>query len=213
MNAVRFPDQVWENLLAVYQKDGVLLEGNLLKFVHPSTSPKYVEYLRTAIDTDRDRRTKRLEVMKQVQARNEELLDAKSELEKSQSDLREALEKAEKAREMEAAARIQAEEAKLEVEKAKGKVEKDLDFIQKRVQFQLMGNIVKVALWIVSGVGVTTTLMYALSLFWLTRTQDEASVALLGNTWSNMLGILLTNSFSIIGTIMGVKYATEKKGE
>ena len=33
---------------------------------------------------------------------------------------------------------------------------------------------------------------------------------ILGNAWSNLFGILLTNSFSIIGTIMGVKYATEK---
>ncbi len=32
----------------------------------------------------------------------------------------------------------------------------------------------------------------------------------LGSTWSNMFSILLTNSFSIIGTIMGVKYASEK---
>lgn len=36
---------------------------------------------------------------------------------------------------------------------------------------------------------------------------------LLGNTWSNMFGILLTNSFSIIGTIMGVKYASEGSGK
>jgi hypothetical protein len=34
---------------------------------------------------------------------------------------------------------------------------------------------------------------------------------LLGSTWSNMFSILLTNSFSIIGTIMGVKYASEEK--
>ena len=28
---------------------------------------------------------------------------------------------------------------------------------------------------------------------------------------SNLFGILLTNSFSIIGTIMGVKYASDNK--
>jgi hypothetical protein len=33
------------------------------------------------------------------------------------------------------------------------------------------------------------------------------------STWSNLFGILLTNSFSIIGTIMGVKYATAKRPE
>jgi hypothetical protein len=33
----------------------------------------------------------------------------------------------------------------------------------------------------------------------------------IGSTWSNIIGILLTNAFSIVGTIMGVKYASEKK--
>jgi hypothetical protein len=33
---------------------------------------------------------------------------------------------------------------------------------------------------------------------------------IIGSTWSNLLGILLTNAFSIVGTIMGVKYATDK---
>jgi hypothetical protein len=34
---------------------------------------------------------------------------------------------------------------------------------------------------------------------------------IIGSTWSNMFGILLTNSFSIVGTIMGVKYASDNK--
>jgi hypothetical protein len=34
---------------------------------------------------------------------------------------------------------------------------------------------------------------------------------IIGSTWSNMFGILLTNAFSIVGTIMGVKYASESK--
>jgi len=34
---------------------------------------------------------------------------------------------------------------------------------------------------------------------------------IIGSTWSNMFGILLTNAFSIVGTIMGVKYASENK--
>jgi hypothetical protein len=33
----------------------------------------------------------------------------------------------------------------------------------------------------------------------------------IGTVWSSLIGILLTNSFSILGTIMGVKYATEKE--
>ena len=40
---------------------------------------------------------------------------------------------------------------------------------------------------------------------------DSNEVQMIGSTWSNMFGILLTNAFSIVGTIMGVKYASEKK--
>jgi len=47
--------------------------------------------------------------------------------------------------------------------------------------------------------------MYALAL------TTGADTQIIGSTWSNMFGILLTNAFSIVGTIMGVKYATEKE--
>jgi hypothetical protein len=47
--------------------------------------------------------------------------------------------------------------------------------------------------------------MYVVAL--LTKSDTQ----IIGSTWSNMFGILLTNAFSIVGTIMGVKYASEKK--
>ena len=34
---------------------------------------------------------------------------------------------------------------------------------------------------------------------------------IIGANWSNIFGILMTNVFSIVGTIMGIKYATENK--
>ena len=46
--------------------------------------------------------------------------------------------------------------------------------------------------------------MYGIALF------SEQDTQIIGSTWSNMFGILLTNAFSIVGTIMGVKYASEK---
>jgi hypothetical protein len=51
-------------------------------------------------------------------------------------------------------------------------------------------------------VGITTTILYTMAIMM------GKDTTLLGNAWSNLFGILLTNSFSIIGTIMGVKYAT-----
>ena len=81
----------------------------------------------------------------------------------------------------------------------------DLDTLQKRTQFELMGRIVKVALMVIVGVGLLTTALFTYTLI----TGQENPI--LESTWSNLFGILLTNSFSIIGTIMGVKYATEKE--
>ena len=81
----------------------------------------------------------------------------------------------------------------------------DLDMMQKRTQFELIGLIVRVALIIIVGVGLTTTVLYTIAML------ANKDTTILGNAWSNLFGILLTNSFSIIGTIMGVKYATEKK--
>ena len=81
----------------------------------------------------------------------------------------------------------------------------DLDVLQKKTQFQLMSNIVKVALGVIFSIGILVTVMYFYAM-----SSESSEVTLIGNTWSNLLGILLTNSFSIIGTIMGVKYAAEK---
>ena len=88
-------------------------------------------------------------------------------------------------------------------EGAKAAAEDDLMTLHKKTQFQLMSRIVTVALILIVGVGASTTALYVFSLL------TDRDTQLLGNAWSSMFGILLTNSFSIIGTIMGVKYATE----
>ena len=67
--------------------------------------------------------------------------------------------------------------------------------------------IVKCSLIIICSIGIITSVLFSLSLFW--GVENKA----LESSWSNMFGIMLTNSFSIVGTIMGVKYATEKKAE
>ena len=79
--------------------------------------------------------------------------------------------------------------------------------IQRRSQFELMGTIVKVALFVILGVGVVTTMIYIVALY------TDRDTQIIGSTWSNMFGILLTNAFSIVGTIMGVKYASDKNKE
>ena len=95
--------------------------------------------------------------------------------------------------------------AKASAEEAKTSALNDLDILQKKSQTALISTIVKVALYVIVGVGIITSVMYTFALIINKDTQ------IIGSTWSNMLSILLTNAFSIVGTLMGVKYASENK--
>jgi methyl-accepting chemotaxis protein len=79
----------------------------------------------------------------------------------------------------------------------------DLDVMMKKSQSELIKIIVKVALAVIVGVGVVTTTLYWMAIITKQDTQ------IIGSTWSNMFSVLLTNAFSIVGTIMGIKYATQ----
>jgi len=79
----------------------------------------------------------------------------------------------------------------------------DLDIVMKKSQSELIKVIVKVALSVIIGVGVVTTMLY-----WLAMATGK-DTQIIGSTWSNMFSVLLTNAFSIVGTIMGIKYATQ----
>lgn len=160
----------------------VYLEGNIIKLIDPQDDEDFKRYLVDAKSQDRNNRKKRLDVTKQVQIQNRELIASQAENEKLLVDLKEAVKKA---------------------GEAKDAALNDLDLMQKKKQFELIGKIVQVALGIIIGVGVFTTGLFMFSMY------TGIGTTLIGNTWSNLFGILLTNSFSIIGTIMGVKYASE----
>jgi PAS domain S-box-containing protein len=82
----------------------------------------------------------------------------------------------------------------------------DLDVMMKKSQSELIKIIVKVALSVIIGVGLVTTLLYWVAII------TEQDTQIIGSTWSNMFSVLLTNAFSIVGTIMGIKYATQETG-
>jgi hypothetical protein len=187
-------DQSTRDLLLKTAEDrGVYLEGNILKLIKAEPGDEvFAEYLNRSIERDRTIRLKRLEVTKTVQKQNVELVRRGAENAQINEELKEAL-------------RI-AEIAKSEAVKSREAALIDLDLMQKKSQFELIGSIVKIALGVIISVGVTTTLIYAIALFANKDTQ------MIGSTWSNMLGILLTNAFSIVGTIMGVKYASNSSG-
>ena len=187
-----------DSLLELSKKK-IYLEWNILKVIKAEPNDKeFNEYLNISIEKDSTSRRKRLDVTKQVQNQNKELIKSQEDNQHLMTDLKTALDEAEKSK-------IEAVNAKAEAEKLRDLAVEDLDTLQKKAQFELIGVIVKVALIVIIGVGLITTGLYATALFM------GMDTTLLGNAWTNMFGILLTNSFSIIGTIMGVKYATESK--
>jgi Rad3-related DNA helicase len=222
---IKLDKKTKDQLIDLYKTKKVALEGNILKLIDPDGDVELENYLKETTEKDKDTRRKRLEVTRKVQSQNNDLVKWKNENEKIQLELKESLEKTENSmREMESLkeeaekakleaerlkeeadnARLEAEKARQEAINAKNVAEGDLEIMQKKTQFELIGTIVKVALWVILGVGGVTTAMYVLAL------SAGLDTTVIGSTWSNIIGILLTNAFSIVGTIMGVKYASEK---
>lgn len=181
---IKFSDTDKAQLIALADDNNIYIEGPLLKMIDSEEDLKFKNYVSNAIENDQSNRRKRLEITKQIQSKNNELQKAAADNHDLMKELKEAVQKS---------------------EDAKTVAVNDLDLVQKKTQFELIGNIVNIALFVIVGVGLITTLLYVLAIF-----TGSAETTLIGSTWSNLFGILLTNSFSIIGTIMGVKYASEK---
>jgi uncharacterized protein YhaN len=213
-----FDSKAKKQLIDLFEEKKICIEGNILKLIDSSGDEQFAEYLKNSVEKDKENRKKRLEVTKQVQIQNKELEESqkslqesleqiKSSMEETQASKEEAdraKEEAELAKEEAERAKEEAELAKEEAESARSKVESDLDILQRRTQNELIGTIVKVALMVIVGVGIVTTGVYLLALF------TDKNTEVIASTWANIVGILLTNAFSIVGTIMGVKYASEK---
>lgn len=210
--------QTKKQLIELYEERSICLEGNILKLIDADGDQEFEEYIQTAIERDKDTRRKRLEITKHVQTQNNNLTKSQIENEQLMAELRDTLknvgdsktqieqQNTELLKWREENERMSAElrDALLKAEQAKAAAESDLDIMQKKTQFELIGRIVRIALAVIIGTGVSVTLMYVAALYANKDTQ------MIGSTWSNIVSILLTNAFSIIGTIMGVKYASSK---
>jgi len=176
-------DEIKRQLITLAAEKNIFLEGNITKLIDTESNLDFRNYIFQCITRDKENRKKRLDITKTIQEQNKELIEWKSHNEKLNKDLQVALTASEKAKQL---------------------AENDLDVLQKKTQNELVGSIVKVALWIICGVGTITSILFALTLF--TGLENKT----VESSWSNMFSILLTNSFSIVGTIMGVKYAGNK---
>ena len=182
--------QLDRDTLISLSKKKIYLEGNVLKVLQPSSEDKeYAAYIKKCKERDATNRRKRMVVAKEVQAQNKQLIAKQKENDSLMQDLQDALAESQRLTE--------------EAEKGMGKALEDLELMQRKTQYELIGTIVKVALWVIIGVGIITSLMYGYALF------IDKDTQIIGSAWSNLFGILLTNAFSIVGTIMGVKYATD----
>lgn len=223
---IKVGQETKKQLIELFQSKNIALEGNIVKLFDSEGDSEFEKYLKDCSDKDKDNRRKRLEITRQVQQQNRELSQLNDENQKMMNELQTTLKDVEESKitfeiqnrelnewkqdnlrlteelknEM-----IKSEQARLEAEKAKEVALTDLDLLQKKSQTELIGKIVRVALIVILSVGIVTTGLYVTAMFTGKDTQ------IIGSTWSNMFGILLTNAFSIIGTIMGVKYASKKE--
>jgi Icc-related predicted phosphoesterase len=212
-----------KQLMDLFQSKNIGLEGNIVKLIDSQGDEEFAAYLKQCSEKDTATRRKRLEMTKQVQTQNAELTKLNEANQKMMEELQETLKNVEESKltfevqnrelnewkqenlrltdelqqEM-----VKSEQARVVAENAKNEAENNLDLIQKKTQFELINNIVKVALYVIIGVGGITTGIYVYSM------SIGMDTDIIGSTWSNMFGILLTNSFSIVGTILGVKYGT-----
>jgi len=208
-------------LMETLKTKNIGLEGNITKLIDAQDDEEFKEYLKICIEKDISSRRKRLEITKQVQVQNKDLTTLNEENQRMMEELQETLKNVEESKlTVEVQNRelnewkqenlrltdelqqemVKSEQARITAENAKNEAENNLDLIQKKTQFELINNIVRVALYVIIGVGTITTGIYVYS---MTIGMDTD---IIGSTWSNMFGILLTNSFSIVGTILGVKY-------
>jgi hypothetical protein len=223
---IKLEKNIKKDLIDISLKKDVRLEGNIIKLIDAEDDVEFQEYLKICKQKDIESRRKRLEVTRQVQQQNKELSELNEANQKIMEELQTTLKEAENQKllietqnhelidwkkenekiqielqnEM-----VKSEEARITAESAKKNAENDLDLLQKKTQNELASIIVKVAIWVILSAGVITTLMYMMALYTKQDTQ------IIGSTWSNMFSILLTNAFSIVGTIMGIKYATGNK--
>ena len=223
---IKIDSNTKKTLMDLYLKKGIGLEGNITKLIDTENYEDFKNYLKDCETKDGDKRKKRLEMTKKIQKQNDELVTLNEKNEKMMEDLQNKITEIEESKltfevqnrelnewkkeNLELTEKLQtemmkSERARVDAEAAKQNAENDLDLLQKKTQNELISTIVKVALWVIMGVGVVTTGVYVLTLFVGKDTQ------VISAAWSNIFGILLTNAFSIVGTIMGIKYATENK--
>jgi PAS domain S-box-containing protein len=170
----------WEKL-----REGTFFEGEFER-KKIDGSPIYLQATYNPIFDENNTITKIMKIATDIT----EMVNSKNKIDALSKDLQIELENSQKLKDS------------IEIEKDAAL--NDLDLVLKKSQNELIKVIVKCALAVILGVGVITTMLYWAAIITNKETQ------IIGSTWSNMFSVLLTNAFSIVGTIMGIKYATQE---
>lgn len=196
---MKYVSDVNRNVLLELAERKIYLEGNILKVLKAEQEDtKFQEYLKFCIDRDRTMREKRLTVTKQVQKQYTDLENANQHNQELMDQLQAALNESK-------SSELDAIKSKQSAEDSRNAALADLEVMQKKRQYELTGVIVKIALAIIVGVGILSSVMYIVAIM------NGSDSTIIESTWSNLFGILLTNSFSIVGTIMGIRYASKSE--
>lgn len=172
-----------EQLIKLGEEKHLFLEGEILKNIDSESDIQFESYIKKCIERYDKMLQDDVNDKEKIKKQNQELKRIQEEIERVNEELLTSLKDA---------------------EEAKKTAEDDLDLLQKKNQYEMINNIVYGALTVIIGIGIVTTLLYIFAILVGKETQ------IIGSTWSNLLGILLTNAFSIVGTIMGVKYGNDK---
>lgn len=169
-----------EMLLEISEK-GIYLEGALLKVISKSNTLRdedWIGYLKLASERDEIKSRERVEL-------TQEALNQKSELERAHKKIKQQYEL------------LKTEKAKVEDDVCN--LEKNLKVLREKNQLKIMNNVVNICLRIIIGIGVSCSLILIIML--ICGNQSD----LVESTWSQSILLMLSNSFSIIATIQGVK--------
>jgi len=180
---IKLDSKTKQQLIKLGEEKHLFLEGEILKNIDSESDAQFESYIKKCIERYDKMLQDDVNDKEKIKKQNQELKRIQEEIERVNEELLTSLKDA---------------------EEAKKTAEDDLDLLQKKNQYEMINNIVYGALTVIIGIGIVTTLLYIFAILVGKETQ------IIGSTWSNLLGILLTNAFSIVGTIMGVKYGNEK---
>lgn len=74
---MKFNKETRKQLLEVFKEKKISIEGNILKIIDADGDQEFQDYINQSLEKDKENRRKRLDITRQVQTQNNELLSGK----------------------------------------------------------------------------------------------------------------------------------------